>query len=97
MISSTNINGVDYKVSSEGMGTHTISALPEGLRILISTVIQQGLAKNKSVDVIMNEIVMKGDDGQHYLITNHDGLLLAIESEVVEDIRSIMTGDADEV
>lgn len=97
MISSTNINGIDYKVSSEGMGTHSVSALPEGLRIHISTVIQQGLAKNKSIDVIMDEIVIKDHDGQYYLITNHDGLLLAIESEVVEDIRSIMTGDADDV
>jgi len=93
MISSVSINGIEYKVSSEGMGIHSISALPEGLRIHISTIIQQGLAKNKDVEEIMNHIVMKGQGEQYYLITNHEGLLLAIEPEVVKDIRSIMTGD----
>lgn len=97
MISSTNINGTQYKVSSEGMGTHSVSALPEGLRVHISTLIQHGLAKNKSMDEIMGGIVVKGQDGQYYLTTNHEDLLLAIEPEVVEDIKSIITGDPDEI
>lgn len=96
MISSTNINGTEYRVSSEGLGTHSVSALPEGLRIHISTLIQQGLAKNKTKDDIMDSIILKDQKGQHYLKTDHGGLLLTIESEVVEDIRSIMTGDREE-
>lgn len=92
MISSTNIDGTEYRVSSEESKVHSVGRLPESLRIYISNVIQQGLGKNKSTGEIMDNIVIRGQDGQYYIKTNYDGLLMTVEPEVVDSIRNIMTG-----